>query len=231
MEGLRDPLAVINAINFLHQQIFSMGITLECSSNFETFAKLRRQTRSAKVSPMFDPEFNNLNQFNSFCMIARNRHGEICALQACRLDTVDGSLADWAMRWMAGHYLMRSELVTPSQDQVPASSVTQDISGPVVYHGELWIDNTFRDKECSTYFPRLALLLSLIKWQPNAIWGLIGGPVATKGLSIRIGYPHMENNFFRWEIAPNGASNREFITLARKSDLEFLATETIAKSL
>jgi len=230
-EGLRNPLAVLSAINYLQKKIHDAGITLSYSSDFEEFATLRLETRSTKVSPMFDPKVNALNEMNSFCIVARNSNGDISAFQACRLDTVDGSLAEWAMRWMAGHYLMRSELVTPSKDQVPASSVTQKISGPVVYHGELWLDEETRKKEFSTTFPRLALMLSLLKWQPNAIWGLIGGSVATGGLSIRIGYPHMENNFFRWEIAPQGAMNSEFITLARKSDLEFLAVDTIARLL
>jgi len=231
VHGLRNPLAVLQAINLLHERIRDMGITLTYSSDFEEFSHLRNEIRSEKVSPMFDPSANHLTELNSFSMIARNESGDISAFQACRLDTVDGNLADWAMRWMTGHYLMRSELVTPAKDQVPASSVTRKISGPVVYHGELWLDREFRTGVCSAIFPRLALLVSLMKWQPEAIWGLIGGPVATHGLSIRIGYPHMENNFFRWEIAPTGAENSEYITLATKSDLEFLALNTIAKPL
>jgi len=230
-EALRDPLTVVKAINTLQAHISEMGITLSCSSDFKEFAELRKQVRSDKVSPMFDPDFNNLNELNSFCIIAKNRHGRISAFQACRLDTVDGSLADWAMRWMTGHYLMRSELITPAPEQVAYSSVAREISGRVVYHGELWIDREFRNKDCSMYFPRLALMISLLKWQPTAIWGLIGGSVATGGLSVRIGYPHMESNFFRWDIAPKGAMNSEFVTLARKSDLEFLAADTVAKPL
>lgn len=229
VEGLRNPLAVVNAINLLHERIEDIGITLSYSSDFSEFAAHRESVRSTKVSPMFDPDVNNLTERNSFGIVAWNDKGEIAGLQACRVDTVDGSLAEWAMRWMAGHYLMRSELVTPSKDQVPGSSVTKDIKGPVVYHGELWLDREHRHMVCSTIFPRLALMISLLKWQPNAVWGLIGGPVATRGLSIRIGYPHMENNFFRWDIAPQGAETSEFITLARKSDLEFLAEDTIVK--
>jgi hypothetical protein len=72
------------------------------------------------------------------------------------------------------------------------------------------------------------MILCLLKWQPEAIWGIMGKAMATRGHTIRIGYPHTERGFLRWEISPQGAEDSEYITLARKSDLEFLAQETIA---
>ncbi len=226
-EGLKDPLAVVRAAGILDEQIKALGLTLTISSNFEDFATLRKSTRDGQVSPMFDPTINNLNHQNAFWMFAVNEDNDPVAFQAFRLDTVDGNLAEWTTRWMAGLYLLRSELVVPSHLVAPSSSITRQISGPVVYQGELWVNRHFRNRTCSAIFPRFGMVLCLLKWQPAAIWGIMGQAMATRGHTIRIGYPHTERGFLRWNVAPKGAENNEYITLARKTDLEFLAQETI----
>lgn len=227
LEGLENPLAVVRAAALLDEQIRAIDLTVTISSDFEQFSQLRFELREEPPSPMFDPYINSLNSKNSFWMLATNENGDPVAFQAFRLDTVDGSLAEWATRWMAGLYLLRSELVVPSHYIAPSSSITRNISGPVVYQGELWVNRHFRNRICSAIFPRLGMILCLLKWQPNAIWGIMGQAMATRGHTIRIGYPHTERGFLRWIVAPKGAEDQEYITLARKDDLEFLAQETI----
>lgn len=226
-EGLQDPLVVIRAASLLDEQITAMGLTLSVSSDFEKFARLRQECRSDIVSPMFDPAINSFNTLNSFWMLAVDADQKPIAFQAFRLDTIDSSLAEWTTRWMTGMYILRSELVVPSHLVAPASSITHKINGPVVYQGELWVSRFFRNRTCSAIFPRYGMILCLLKWQPAAIWGIMGRAMATRGHTIRIGYPHTERGFLRWKVAPKGAENDEYITLARKPDLEFLAQETI----
>jgi len=226
-DGLQDPLVVVRAAGLLDEQITAMGLTLSVSSDFEKFARLRKECRNDLVSPMFDPIINSFNQLNSFWMLAVDSEGKPVAFQAFRLDTVDGNLGEWTTRWMTGLYLLRSELVVPSHLVAPLSSITHEISGPVVYQGELWVSRFFRNRTCSAIFPRLGMILCLLKWQPTAIWGIMGRAMATRGHTIRIGYPHTERGFLRWELPPKGAENDEYITLARKTDLEFLAQEAV----
>jgi hypothetical protein len=227
-KGLKDPLAVVRAANLLDEQIAAMGLNVEISSDFEEFAAIRLAARDSIVSPMFDPTINSLTDQNSFWMIARNNDGDPVAFQAFRLDTVDGSLAEWATRWMAGLYLLRSELVVPSHLVAPANSITHSITGPNVYQGELWVSRFFRNRTCSAIFPRLGMMLCLLKWQPVSMWGVMGKAMASRGHPTRAGFPHTESSFLRWKMPPSGAESNEYIILAKKTDLEFIAGQTTA---
>jgi len=223
--GLRDPISAVRAYQVLELQIQNMGLRATISSDMEQFAHVRKTVRKEVVSPMFDPSINSFDEENSFWVMAKDDNGEVMALEAFRLDIVDCKLSEWALRWMVGLYVLRSELAVPSQFIVPADSATQDLRGPFIYHGEVWVHSRFRTGELCTAFSRLGLITSLIKWQPNVVWGLIVSKMASRGLTVRMGYPHAERGFLKWNIPPKGADISEYITFATKSDLEFLAHE------
>lgn len=228
-QGLRDPLSAVRAIEVLENQMREMGVHVSVSTDMQAFADLRRNSRENDlVSPMFDPTINSFDDQNAFWALARDDDGKVTAFQACRLDIVDCNLSEWALRWMIGLYVMRSELAVPSKFVVPADSATQKMRGPFVYHGEMWINPEFRNEDLCTAFSRYALVLSLIKWQPNMVWGLIVRKLAARGLTIRMGYTHAERGFLKWSIPPKGADTSEYVTFAKKSDLEFLAHEVAA---
>lgn len=228
-QGLRNPLAAVRAIQVLESQMRDMGIHVTVSTDMEAFAKTRYDLRKKQlVSPMFDPSINSFGEQNAFWALASDDSGKPTAFQACRLDIVDCNLSEWALRWMVGLYVIRSELAVPSQLVVPSDSVTQKMRGPFVYHGEMWIDPTFRNEDLCTAFSRYALVLALIKWHPNVVWGLIVSKLAARGLTVRMGYTHAERGFLKWNIPPQGADTSEYVTFAKKSDLEFLAHEVAA---
>ncbi len=227
-EGLKDPLAVTRTMTALELSIDEMGLTITSSGDFNKFAELRASVRSGLVSPMFDTSVNELDDLNSFWIEARDNEGQLIALQACRRDFIDRNLAEWVPRWMGGLYLLRSELIVPTRLVVPANSLTHSIKGPGVYHGEVWISREFRHAKLCSTFVRIGMIISLVKWQPNVIWGLTSGDRATRGLSIRMGYPHAERGFLKWNIPPQGADVNEVITIATRSDLEYLGHERIA---
>ena len=229
--SLANPLDVLRAGNQLERQLKEAGLSLEVSSDFRYLADVIKQFREKTVSPMFDPEVSFLSNKNAFWMNARNGDGKVVAIQAFRVDTVDSSLAEWAMGWMTGLYLLRNELVTPEHLTPGSNSITWNLSGPLVYQGELWIDSHVGKRTCSAVFPRLGMLLCLMKWQPTAIWGALGKKMASFGHPTRAGYPYTESGFMRWKHAPEGAEKNEFIIIATKSDLEFVAQQTVTKSI
>jgi len=229
--GLRNPLEVVGALNKLEQKISEFGVTVSISSDMERFAHVRKTMRKSLVSPMFDPSINSFDEENCFWAEVKDAEGQTTAFQACRLDIVDCKLSEWALRWMVGLYVIRSELAVPAQIVVPSDSVTQKMRGPFVYHGEMWINRNFRSGDLCTIFSRYALIAALIKWQPNVVWGLIVSKMAARGLTIRMGYPHAEQGFLKWNIPPKGADTSEYVTFATKSDLEFLAHEIDATQL
>jgi hypothetical protein len=97
-----------------------------------------------------------------------------------------------------------------------------------VYHGELWIDN--HHKGLFEIFTRMGMLLSLVKWQPEALWCLGNKAMATRGHFTRSGYVHIERSFLRWTWEPAGADQVEWIGVADARHLEFLVAEMTTES-
>jgi len=228
-EALADPLAMARVASRLVKTGEEHGFHISLSSDFEALREARHLARGDSVSPMFDPEISLLDEDRAFWLAARTPGGKLVALQAFRLDIVHPNLAEWALGWMAGLYLKRKELVLPRRIEPPGNSASQKLSGKLVYHGELWIDRHFREKSCFDVFPRLGMLLAYMKWQPRALWALVGEGMATRGHMVRMGYGQLERGFFSWEWEPNGADRSEWVALADNTHLEFLIAEMEAE--
>jgi hypothetical protein len=224
--GLRDPMQLASAIVALRHRVEDMGYRLMVSDDFRNFAELRTQHRGGKVAPFFDPDVNVGLDKRGFWVGAKNATGTVVCLQAFRIDTVEPNLADWALGWHMGLYLRRGELLVPRQISPPASSISERISGRIAYHGELWIDPKLRGNGLLETLPRMGMLLAVIKWQPEAIWALIGESMATRGQITRLGYNHLERGFFQWEFVPQGADDVEWLAIAERDELEYLIQQT-----
>lgn len=223
VSGLSDPLQLAEVISQLLEISKTAGYEIFMSTDLAEFADMRRKLRGTEPSPMFDAVIDQHLVGNAFWMGARTAGGACVALQAFRLDEAVPSLAEWVIGWMIGLYARRRELVIPSRPTPPLNSLTASIHGPVVYHGELWIDRHHR--KAFEQFTRLGLMLALVRWQPAAIWALIGESMATRGHMIRMGYGHLEPSFLSWEWRPEGAEHREWIGIAELRHLEFSIAE------
>jgi hypothetical protein len=224
--GLSDPLQIVQAIAQLVQSGRDQGYEFITSSDFTEFGAWRRKLRASQPSPMFDVTLDRSLEKNSFWMGGFVSSGECISLQAFRLDEATPNLASWVIGWMMGLYARRQELIVPKRPTPPQHSLTTSISGPVAYHGELWIERHHR--KCFELFSRVGLLLALIKWQPSAIWALIGEAMATRGHMVRMGYGHLEPSFLTWEWCPEGAEPREWVGIAERRHLEFSVAELAA---
>lgn len=230
--ALQDPLGAVRVASRLLEQSREFGLETRISSDFKAFASLRQELRGKPVSPMFDPITGGLTPERAFWMGSYNAEGRCVAINAFRLDHVEPNLAHWALGWMVGLYMRRGELIVPSHVTPPASTRAERISGNIVYHGEAFIDpKGMRNREAVEILPLLGMMLSFIKWQPDAIWGLGADGMITRGLYARIGYAHVERSFLRWEWLPDGAEAVEWLALLERADMEFLIQERLGDGL
>ena len=228
VEGLGDPLGAVRAIAALDRELAGHGFTVSISTDFAAFAATRSKMRGgAPVCPLFDPAANALPSDKGFWMKLAGPEGSTCGLQAFRADFVEPSLADWALGWMIGIYLKRSELIIPAAVAQVDSSIAQRISGVVVYHGELWIEPSCRRRSLMEPFSRMGVLLSYLRWRPAAVWALSSEQMALKGQMTRMGYGYMERGFMRWRFLPENADASEWLSIADRKSLEQLISEMV----
>ena len=221
--GLADPLRTTMAIAGLIRQGAEAGLKFRLGTEFGQLSRLRQELRNSDVCPLFDPQLSRSLSERGFWMAAEDQHGKTVGLQAFRLDEADPNLAEWVLGWMMGLYARRREMIIPRAVMPPEHSLSHLIRGRIVYHGELWIDK--HAKGCFPVFPRLGMLLAMVKWQPEAIWALTGQSMATRGHMVRMGYGHLEQSFLTWEWEPEGAEQAEWIGIALRRHLEFSIAE------
>ena len=227
---IANPLIFSRAMALLERQMRDLGFKVRCETDFAAFSRLRRQLRGAPEAPLFDPAATTLDSARAFWMAAEDKEGKTRALQAFRLDLADPDLGEWALGWVLGIYLKRNELIIPAALEPSEASISRSISGPVVYHGELWVDRKVRARKLVELFSKLGMLLAAVKWRPNAIWALIGSAMATRGHMIRMGYARMEPGFMRWQFVPEAADTSEWLGLAELEALEQMAEDLMAEA-
>jgi hypothetical protein len=227
-KGLHNPLGLTKLCSNLEADLLNAGYAVELSSDFAFFDRLKFELRNARVAPMHDPVVCDFSGERAFWMRLLDSAKQTVGLQAYRCDYVDTSLADWLPNYMIGVYMRRDELMMPSQVNPPHGSVSWRLRGRLVYEGELWLAKAVKARNVFDSFTRLGMLLSVVKWNPDAIWGLASQQMARHGHVGRIGYTILERGFLRWQWASKDVDPVEYLAAIEREALEQLIEESLA---
>jgi hypothetical protein len=218
--GMHNPLTVAQAVVTLTEELKSHGLTLDVSSDMVAFNETKKQVRGFEVAPMHHHEVGIFTHERAHWFSIRNAEGQCVGLQAFRCDEIDTNLADWCVTYMIGAYMRRHELMVPAYTKPPKGSISERLSGKLAYHGELWIDKPYRKRDIIEHFVRAALILTYIKWRPDAIWCLAGSHIVERGHLSRSGYNMLELGFMRWEVASEGIDPFEYLYVLEQHAVE-----------
>ena len=227
-KGLHNPLGLAKLCASLDTQLRDGGYTIELSSDFKVFDAIKLEARAYRVAPMHDPDVCDFSGERAFWMRLIDDTGLTVGLQAYRCDYVDTSLADWLPNYMIGVYMRRNEIMMPSQVKPPHGSVSWRLRGRLVYEGELWLAKAVKARNVFDAFTRLGMLLSVVKWNPDAIWGLANQQMARHGHVGRIGYTILERGFLRWQWASKDVDPVEYLAAIERPAIEQLIEESLA---
>jgi hypothetical protein len=222
---ISDPLAAVNAATSLVEALRGYGYSIATSSDLNDLQALKKLARDKDLTPLFDPTVSGLSAERVFWMQLISKDGQVFGMQAFRYDYVDTSLSDWGPTYIMGLYMRLKELLVPTLSPSPPNSIADRIRGRLIYHGELWIDPHARNRKLLDAFSRLGIILSVLKWNPDAVWALTSEKMAMHGNPIRMGYGFVEGGFLRWEWAPNDNPRKEWLLVADKKALTQLVTE------
>jgi hypothetical protein len=218
--GISSPLAVARAAATLELELQSFGLTVEVSSDMAAFNEAKKIARGFEVAPMHHHEVGVFDYERGHWLCLKDGQGHVVGLQAFRCDEIDTNLADWCVTYMIGAYMRRQELLVPSHAKPAKGSISERLSGKLAYHGELWIEKSHRSRDVIEHFVRLALVLTYIKWQPDAIWALAGAHIVERGHLSRSGYNTLELGFMRWQLASDGIDPFEYLYVVEKHSIE-----------
>jgi hypothetical protein len=225
--GLMHPLSAAQAASMLEDELRAAKLRVHVSSDMAAFDRAKQKARGMCVAPMHHFEVGVFDHERAFWMYLTDEANEIVGLQAFRYDEIDTHLADWCVNYMIGVYMRRQELMVPSFPKPPAGSVSERLTGKLVYHGEIWIAKTIKNRKVFEHFVRLGLVLSVIKWRPQAIWGLASAQMAGHGHFTRVGYTILERGFLRWQWASDDIDPVEYLVAVELQSLESMIEEMV----
>ncbi|MCX2722909.1 hypothetical protein [Roseibium salinum] len=221
-------LDVSAAIAVLQSRISKLGLTLKESADFDLFEKTIRATEDRYLMEDFSPRFFDLHGKTAFWVGAYNSHDNVVSVQAAKVEELqDRSLAEhWQQQ-------QRRMFVDPNPQARIGTTHAHDayfMRGRIVYHGNLWLRKDVRGQGLAEPLTQLGFLLSLLKWSPDYLYGLMAAKSAEKGFGIRVGYRRFVPRGTHWEIAPGHIRHDDWLVYSTRADLFGLAKTILRTS-
>lgn len=195
-------------------------ITIQYLTDFDDFlATTEAIEGKGDLTPIFDVRFSDISPENGFWLKGVDENGKVMHVQAIRFDNLeDKSLSE---HWKSDPQLyctqgLGIDLERSQYDVAPAASV---ITGAVCYHGELWVEKSYRRIRLASKLANLAMLMALARFNPDYIYCLIVPKVIRTGLSVRNGYLHMHPQGIRWHIPGKSDPYDEYLVWMTGSEL------------
>lgn len=219
--GYYDPLELVKAIGTLTKKLDEHGLTVETSGDFAALEAECEAIADKELSEQFGTRFFDLNASTGFWLGARDADGKLVSMQAARVENLHGIT-------LAGHWMQQQRRIycDPNTDgelgeqRCPGAHM---ITGTVVYHGDMWLEQTRRGRDLGSILCRMGQLLVLAKWQPDYIYCFMSEALVQKGFSTGQGYFHMQPTGTWWKKAPRHIRPDDWLLWNSATDLRYLA--------
>lgn len=169
-----------------------MGIRLRLRHDFDDLVYVnRRQVQQGnwfRLVNMFDPNYTDLSEENSYWLSGEDKSGEIVLTWAARVFYwPDSTLADHVGLFFCG----KNDRPHPCHLSPEALRALRLISGVVFWGGSLWIHPDYRHQRLSSVVGRLGRAFAVSRWPVDWVMCLVQQIIIEKGIAAGYGYRHM----------------------------------------
>ncbi|WP_417689691.1 hypothetical protein [Roseibium sp.] len=222
-----ETLEITQAVAVLERQIRAAGLRLKESSDFSLFEDTVRATEDRYLMEDFSSKFFDLHSSGAFWIGAWDRKGEPVSVQAAKVEDLrDRSLGQhWQQQ-------QRRMFVDPSEEAELGLEHAHDaffMRGRIVYHGNLWLRKDARGQGLAEALTQLGFLISLLKWSPDYLYGLMAARNAMKGFGIRVGYRRFAPRGTHWVKPPEHIRPDDWLVYSTRNDLVTLAKTIVSE--
>lgn len=172
------------------------GIFLSFAS-MQELATVHAQNRATwgPLFTAFDPQFNDLTDGNSFCLLGRNANGQVVATQVARLYEWIGTSYHDEARSLRMVYSDPPEQKLPGERYEITALAAKGVQGRVLYSGGAWYHPDYRGVGLVEILPRMARTLGHARWNTDCTITLMAEHNIKKGVFPRNGYRNIE-----WDV-------------------------------
>jgi len=117
--------------------------------------------------PTFDPRLSTLTPENAFCLVGRNRAGEVVTTQGGRLFDLSGSTLARECETMRFFYDDPKQQALPDESCEVTAQTASGITGLATFIGALWYRPDIRSLGLSPLMARIGRMYAYTRWAPD----------------------------------------------------------------
>jgi hypothetical protein len=172
------------------------GISLHFAP-VEMLMEVNRQNSDSwrPLVPIFDAAIGGFNEDNGFCLLGRNRSGEIVAAQAARLFSLTNCTFKEEAESLRLFYADPARSAAPGEQCIVSAPSASRFTGRLVYSGAVWYRPDYRKQGLTSILPKLTKAYAFTKWYTDYTMSFMIDDVVSNGTAARAGYPHVE-----WDV-------------------------------
>lgn len=209
------------AIGSIYLELLDQGFRVEQSHDFDEFKKICGERDNRPVSAHADLDLFDFSEGNGFFLIVYDEQNKVVATIAAKFDSLKRT--NLAQFWQ-----QRLPRLYGGSIRAIRSPAAFDITGKVVYLGDMWVQSGNPARGLGFLLPRLSLLYSLSKFDPDFCYAL-HQPRMAERRSIEIGFSHCQRRAIDWEQLPEDFNDDFWISYSRSDDLHHLAYSIVEK--
>ncbi len=210
-------------ISTIVELVAARGVTLEVGSDFSALEQiLKTQPQRNALAPKFDPQISELSEATAFWVLGRDSYGEVVHTQAVQTIDLQGSTLAAYLEKRFCEFVPANYRIDTAQSRYCSAPGSRTIAGSVCYHGELWLKGGpggYRGAGMTAVLARLAMVLSLMRWSPDYVFGFMFPLAACRGLAAREGYMHTEPGSIYWAVPGQTDALEEWAVWMSREDI------------
>ena len=174
-------------------ELRELGIDLQFAP-VEAMIEVNRCNRDSWIAlfPTVNAAFGGFTADNGFCLLGRNRDGQIVTAHAVRLYTLnEGSFkseAESLRLWYPDPAAMKGD----GESCIVTCPSAGSLDGRAVFSGGVWFHPSVRKLGLTTIIGRVAKAYAFTRWYADLTFTMMLKPVLDLGTANRAGYPHIE---------------------------------------
>lgn len=191
------------------------GFEIEVTTSIEDFEERLACAEKLPNHPMISPSWHDFSPTEVFALVFRVDGQDIGGVAARFIDLGESSLADhWARSYKR---LYGGMLETPVHNF--SSIPRNEISGRIVYLGELFLKQEFRDRSLNwrAVFHYL-FSLCFLRWRPDWIYGFVRQKDVLDGKASRYGFTRQHVGPQEWITSKPRRSSSEYLVAVPRRD-------------
>ncbi len=202
-------------------ELRELGIELSFAP-VEAMLELNRVNRNSwrPLVPILDATIGGYNADTGFCVLGRNRDGEIIAAHGARLYEMG------PRTFKEEGESLRLWYPNPERTRAPGESCTitcpsaDKLTGRAVFSGGVWFRPDYRKVGLTTILGRVVKAYAFTRWYSDIVFTMMIDDVFAGGTAKRAGYTHAE-----WEVdlknTPLGTFKLALLWITAAEQLEY----------